>query len=278
MITCNLIGGLGNQLFQIFSTIGICLKLNCKFIFLYKKKLEETEDNPYTETYWDNLLSNLSAFMVDSYSLKPQIVEENGYIPEDYSTNKLYMLCGFFQSYKYFNNLYFDIIYELIGINKAKQLVIEKHPSYIKDNYISMHFRFGDYKESEEAYSPVSYDYYEDSLKYLLRQDNTCKTVLYFCDEDDHEEALLIVDKLKVKYQSIEFICIDFEICDWEQLLIMSMCKHNIIANSTFSWWAAFFNRNTKKIICYPEKWYESGLTYEQMNDLFPKEWKQIQC
>ena len=55
----------------------------------------------------------------------------------------------------------------------------------------------------------------------------------------------------------------------------MSNCQHNIIANSTFSWWGAFLNSNNKKIICYPKKWF--GITVKHnTNDLFPSNWEKI--
>jgi hypothetical protein len=55
----------------------------------------------------------------------------------------------------------------------------------------------------------------------------------------------------------------------------MSMCNHNIIANSSFSWWAAFLNDNSNKEIFYPSKWFGLDLTHDT-GDLFPKKWTKI--
>ena len=56
-------------------------------------------------------------------------------------------------------------------------------------------------------------------------------------------------------------------------MLLMSNCSHNILANSTFSWWGGYLNSNSNKIVIYPEKWI--GLT-NKTEDLFPKNWKII--
>ena len=75
------------------------------------------------------------------------------------------------------------------------------------------------------------------------------------------------------KITNIEIIVCDYNIPDYEQLLLMSLCSHNIIANSTFSWWGAYFNKNSNKIVCYPSIWV--GIT-DNTSDLFPKAWTKI--
>jgi hypothetical protein len=62
---------------------------------------------------------------------------------------------------------------------------------------------------------------------------------------------------------------------DWEQMLLMSLCNHNIIANSTFSWWGAYLNDNPGKIVCYPEHWFMPEVK-KDVTDLFEEDWIKI--
>jgi hypothetical protein len=55
----------------------------------------------------------------------------------------------------------------------------------------------------------------------------------------------------------------------------MSLCKHNIIANSSFSWWGAYFNENLEKIVCYPSVWFGKNVEHNVV-DLFPNRWVKI--
>ena len=82
--------------------------------------------------------------------------------------------------------------------------------------------------------------------------------------------------KLIFKEEPIRFIKVSDEIPDWKQLLIMSNCDHNIIANSTFSWWGAYFNLKTDKIICYPSIWFGNNLQQHNINDMCPTFWTRI--
>ena len=81
------------------------------------------------------------------------------------------------------------------------------------------------------------------------------------------------ISKLKEQFQTINFISIDTSIEDWKQLLIMSNCEHNIISNSSFSFWGAYFNNNNNKIVFHPDLWY--GIKGPQINpkDICPLNW-----
>ena len=124
----------------------------------------------------------------------------------------------------------------------------------------------------------LDYNYYNNALRYILTQPNTHAKIntLVFCEKNDIIEILSITDKLKQTYPILTFEIIDFNISDWQQLLLMSVCKHNIIANSTFSWWGAYFNTNPERIVCYPDRWFTQKVEKYNTKDLFPPEWKEI--
>ena len=84
------------------------------------------------------------------------------------------------------------------------------------------------------------------------------------------------IQALHKKFENIQFKKATDQLDDWEQLLLMSCCKHNIIANSSFSWWGAYFNDNNDKIVCYPSIWFGPKLADKDTSDLFPNKWHKI--
>ena len=81
---------------------------------------------------------------------------------------------------------------------------------------------------------------------------------------------------LQRKFPNITFVKASDELYDWEQMLLMSCCDHHIIANSSFSWWGAYFNPSKEKIVCYPSVWFGPKLAYMDVKDLFPDSWEKI--
>ena len=187
------------------------------------------------------------------------------------------MLYGYFQSYKYFDEHFYTIC-KLINLEVMKNNILDKlklSKIYLNNN-ISLHFRIGDYKKFQNFHPILPCKYYEKSLEYIELKMPTQKfTIMYFCEDEDHEEVLLTVNKLIDKFQNYTFIRGDNKLEDWEQLLLMSCCEHNIIANSSFSWWAAYFNSNANKIVCYPSIWFGQTANIDT-KDLCPSQWVKI--
>jgi hypothetical protein len=97
---------------------------------------------------------------------------------------------------------------------------------------------------------------------------------LYFCEDEDICEVENNISYLSKKFSDYTFERCNSSLSDWEQMLLMSLCNHNIIANSSFSWWSAYFNEWENKIICYPYLWFNNKNL--ETKDLCPKEWKKI--
>ena len=266
MITCELMGGLGNQLFQIFATIAHAYKCQTKFYFLNVERLGNRN------TFWTTFFHNLKKYLLPSFPTL-HICGESEFayhsIPTHTQHTKLF---GYFQSDKYFKN-YYPEIYKLIGIEEMKNTLISKIK--VDLNTISMHFRIGDYIYHKQCHPIIPYEYYENALFYF-QQFSTPFTIIYFCEDEDIQIVEETIYKLKQKF-SYEFIRGDNTLQDWEQMLYMSLCSHNIIANSTFSWWGAYFN-NKDKIVCYPSTWFGPQLSQHNTKDLCPEDWIKIQC
>ena len=279
MITCNLMGGLGNQLFQIFATISYAIKSNNKFCFLAQEQLG-TGNVTVRYTFWKSFLSRLKPFLVAALP-NHYVIRENNFayneLPVNQMINNNIMIFGYFQSYKYFQENY-QLICRMIGLEKIREVVLSKinlTPQQL-DNYISMHFRIGDYKKIQHVHPLATYNYYESSLTHMQK---ICPdkefTVLYFCEDVDLEEVNEMVQKLSKKFPNYKFIRDNNNLADWEQMLLMSSCHHNIIANSSFSWWGAYFNSSADKIVCYPSVWF-GEMTNHDTKDLCPQEWKRV--
>lgn len=274
MITAEIMGGLGNQLFQIFTAIAYALRSEEPFSFLNIKELNNIGCTA-RHTYWDTFLVSLKKFTTNQIP-EMHLLREEGFVYKYFPVikNVNIKFLGYFQSYKYFENEYNNII-KLIRLNEMKD-TIKSETIIDLSNVISIHFRVGDYKHLQHIHPIMPYEYYKNGIKYILDNSKTNPNqVLYFCEKSDYDDVIQIIDKLKSCYTNLEFICINFDISDWEQMITMSLCKYNVIANSTFSWWGGYFNTNKEKIICYPTLWFGPGLPHNT-NDLFPPSWKKI--
>lgn len=280
MITINLCGGLGNQLFQIFTAISHTLNTNNEFMFFYN---EESPSVTCRKTYWNDFLINLLKYT--TFFEKNKIIFENnksfcvfreiaehsyGEIP---NTIKNIILEGYFQSYKYFENNK-DEIFELIGIDSIQKKIKEDNKELFTKKTISLHFRLGDYKHLH-FHTILPLNYYEKCLRQIDDLENY--NILYFCEKEDDEIVSRNIEYIKNIFQMSNFIKVSNELNDWEQMMIMSLCDINIIANSTFSWWGAYFNGNSLKMVFYPSTylWF-SDPNYIKSKDMFPNQWIEV--
>jgi hypothetical protein len=285
MLSIRIQGGLGNQLFMIFAAMAYGMTNNVKVIFEYYYQIAERH------TYWETLLDGFKMFTTanDSYHLTNEDISRFSifYEPEflyrplpDFGENNVYMI-GYFQSYKYFEH-YKDQIYKLMNFEEKQRNVIEKY-SHFFDNektMISIHFRMGDYKQKRYYHPVMNYEYFEGCLDYIManRKEENDVRVLYFCEEEDNDYVKSKIGLMNNKYPNAEFVKVDDYITDYDQLLIMSGCHHNVMSNSSYSWWGSYLNTYASKIVCFPSKWF--GEYYEHMydhRDMMPDTWIKIQ-
>lgn len=286
IIASNPIGGLGNQLFQIFTAIAYGLHYKRRIIFTYQELTGGMTPRP---TYWDTFLKSLKIFTTAfSYNqltneeliLLPQLKEcGHHYIELTPNNEPQLQLCGHFQSYRYFES-YLKNILELIRYSYIRERVLAEYAieNYFEENTwtISMHFRLGDYKFVQHCHPILTCEYYERAIYRLLNilEEKPQKLkVLYFCEKEDINEVNDIICLLQKHFPTIQFVPVDMNIVDWKQMVLMSCCDHHIIANSTFSWWGAYLNPSENKRVCYPANWFGPALNHLIVDDLFPVDW-----
>ena len=292
-------GGLGNQLFQIFTAIATALRNHDTFFFL---KYDNLGGNPghQRHTYWDTLFKGLSNYLqpLNELSLKeteslPSWNEPDftfSPVPAD-TNNKTLRLTGYFQNEKYFKDKYNEIC-TMLQLREQKTQVIDiyKNESWAADlngnvrknrTLVSIHFRIGDYTATKNVHPLMTVEYYHRAILHVIEQTQQTSPegvrFLVFYDPCDKSTVEHMIHVLKGRFErEIEFIFIQDTIPDWQQILLMSLCDHNIIANSTFSWWGAYFNDNPNKIVCYPSIWFGPVLYYHDTSDLCLKTWHKI--
>ena len=186
MISSKLSGGLGNQLFQIFTAIAYALKYSKSFFFLNNHQLGDGTNGVIIRyTYWETFLSSLKPFLRGIDSI-PQLmfIKEKGFnyneLPENLEKNYGTLLVGYFQSPLYFYK-YKEHICKLIKLD-LKKIIVKQRSSIDFENrfLISLHFRFGDYKKYSNIYQLLKEQYYSNLVentnlqqRYKQQQTNT---------------------------------------------------------------------------------------------------------
>jgi len=284
-ISIHLMGGLGNQLFQIFNTLayGIRFERIQEVVFPLSDSLKTGIERP---TYWNTLYRRLK----DHHTIPEEelygrpnrlpLLREPGFHYTSFpNIPQSFMFYGYFQSHKYFLMEYPEIL-KMLDLQTIKEEVLETIRIGTIDfkNTISLHFRVGDYQEKQQFHPVMPLEYYIESIRFLESETGkTDWTYLYFYEEDDQD---IIDDKtarLQETFPHAKFQSINHQFEDWEQLLIMSSCTHNIIANSSYSWWGGFLNENPKKKVCYPGVWFGPSMKITHTRDLFPEDWIRIE-
>lgn len=259
MIIVRVYGGLGNQLFQYAFGIFLQEKFNQKIYFdfsFYKSNFHRAPSilkiinniNQSPESL-SNSFVKFKSFRINR--LYNRIFNKNyysnhsaGFLP---NPNENYFFDGYWQNKKYFKN---EIELKKPGLsNKAnnylKQIIKSK-------SSLSIHVRRTDYltKKNQKIFKILDEQYYCSALELIKNLGVINSDIFVFSDD-----IKWVDDNLKLS-QNFTLVENTNEIDD---LFLMSTCNHNIIANSTFSWWGAYLNSNKNKIVVGPKNWYKSG-------------------
>jgi hypothetical protein len=252
--TTLLMGGLGNMLFQLATMYSYSLKHNYKPLinFTHTGTLHNGPD-----VYASNIFRNLEPLSED---VEWSLYEEKDFhytpIPQFEVDNLIFK--GFFQSYKYLDE-YKSQIQELFSPdNNTLDYIKSKYSFIFSEPYVSLHVRRGDYLKFSEYHYNLSVDYYLNAIDYF-----SGSKFLVFSDD---------IEWCKQHFKGPQFVFVEQE-TDYVDLYLMSLCTHNIISNSTFSWWAAYLNKNPNKIVVHSDKWFGPKNEVNNIKDLFPTNW-----
>lgn len=269
MLTINCIGGIGNQMFQI--ALGESFKIRNKSVCLDTGLL----DSYSRERDWEQAykLFNINIPIVKCGRVKKKIYKIlNQYYVEHESGNfesKLFALDngyldGCWQSYKYFKNYRIEIcnIFKFPAIDKKNQCYLEQIKNV--QTSISLHVRMGDYLQgiNKDIYGGIcTEEYYSRAICYFKENYHGCHFFVFSNDKDYIQ-----------KYKDDEYFTIvdcNDEKNAWQDMYLMTQCTHNIVANSSFSWWGAWLNQHDNKEIIAPKKW----INTKEMKDICPENW-----
>ena len=258
MIITKIQGGLGNQMFQYAYGKHLATKYNkklyCDINFYQYQSLRNFSlqdfENIDLDTSVDKIKVNFPIYKIDDDFNYKEISEPN---------NCGYYLDGYWQSEKYFKESE-SVIRKQFKPNKNLFEKILETPG-LDTKTVSMHIRRTDYITSN-GYHPVqSLDYYQNAIDLI----------------GDYDTLYIFSDDINWCKENLKFNNMIFREgnSDIEDLFLMSMCANNIIANSTFSWWAAWLNEHPDKKVISPSKWLGEQ-TNLNTNDIIPLDWIKI--
>lgn len=293
MIISQLSGGLGNQMFQYAAAQSLAWRLKTDCLVdtsALKINIRKYELNIFSitpkivklyEIPFDFYLNRLPGFRL----IEPWIGNRNLLFKKikrykemtdftfDSEFNRLYgniYLEGYFQSEKYFNQFASkirDAFTFKVSPTKPNIIILDE---IIKTNSISVHIRRGDYISdlaTNQFHGTCPISYYESAFR-LIKSLIKNPTFFVFSDDPDWTKKNIIPPG------DTKYIGHNLNNLAYEDMRLMSKCKHHIIANSSFSWWGAWLNPNPQKIVVAPKKW----LSTEKfiIRDLIPQYWHQL--
>jgi len=282
MIVVKLRGGLGNQMFQYAIGRNLALKNNTKLKLdvteLGQDKLRDYELDIFNIS--GSIASRLEMMFIRKCSrgiisriLGPHcfyIQQKDRYFDASILGKKgnIY-LDGYWQSENYFKDIRNIIIKDFTircDPDKRNKSMLEKIEN---SNSVCIHVRRRDYisnKKTSEVHGTCSLEYYHNAVKIIEKK---VSNPTFFVFSDDLQWTKV---NLKLKHPTY-YVCINNTEKGYEDLRLMSNCKHFIVANSSFSWWGAWLSNNSDKIICAPKRWFVS----ENEGDIIPKSWIRVE-
>jgi hypothetical protein len=292
MVAVKITGGLGNQMFQYASARALAYRLNqklCVDIASFEVDIPNVAKRVYELGLFPNIhVSILSPFKVSGfYQLKRwdnrlrklagipigSVLTErsHSYNREILNVKLPVLLDGYWQTEKYFRNeravILKDFEFPALAENDINRSLLNDIKA---TDSVAVHVRRGDYityAPTNNFHGVCSQTYYENAIRFFKEKNPGCR-FFFFSDEPDWVQSHLMEDGMNAMLVSH-----NKGADSWKDMLLMSNCRHNVIANSSFSWWAAWLNNNAEKKVIAPKRWFKTDDPFFEPNDVVPESW-----
>jgi len=278
MIISKISGGLGNQMFQYAIAKSIAMKNKDIFkldISAYKRYKLHNGYRLNAFNIEENIANKNEIFKLRSFDnrivRRLKFLKKNTYYQEKERTvydcnvwnyDNIY-LDGYWQNESYFLNIR-EVLLKEFSLKNDISLLAQRYLREIDSSQsVSIHVRRGDYLKHPEI-GVLDMEYYRESVSYMV---NHLENPVFYIFSND-------ISWCKAHFKFIEkSIFIEETESELEDMELMKHCSHNIVANSTFSWWGAWLNENEKKIVIAPKKWMAVNTKNYKW---IPKSWMEI--
>ena len=295
MIAIKLQGGLGNQMFQYAAAKALSVKAGCVLLMdlSFLQQTAEQSIEGFTSRHYElGIFKNIAQQFIShdqrkkftKTSLKQQGLKQLGlpyykiYNEPSFEFNDALflqkppvLLDGYWQSEKYFLAEAAEIkkaftFPALTGADENNKLLAD----IVNSNAVSVHIRRGDYLHPAIAaqHGVCSVAFYKSAIEYV--QSISPGSVFYFFTDD----AAWVQENFTGHLPGSVLVKNNTGAVSWKDMYLMSCCRHNIIANSSFSWWGAWLNGNRSKIVVAPAKWFNNANRNDK--DVIPAAWIQL--
>ncbi|MDR3715401.1 MAG: alpha-1,2-fucosyltransferase [Puia sp.] len=295
MVIIKLQGGLGNQMFQ-YAFAKALAEVNDEELLVddsfYKQEIGNVDKRTlelglfpsikiryasrwlassfYQYSRWDNRLRKLLGF-----KKRNLIREENFRYHESYlKTAFPVLLDGLFQTERYFCDQR-ELIHKIFQFPSFSEQ--DPNRSYLQkiesSNSVSVHVRRGDYVKfavTQSFHGTCSTAYYRNAIQYFRDRIPDCK-FFFFSDEPDW-----VKENLSFEGINSAIVSLNKGTDSWKDMRLMSCCKHNVVANSSFSWWGAWLNKQEGKEVIVPAQWFRTTDPFFDTTDLVPGSWMKL--
>ncbi len=271
MICAKLTGGIGNICFIASTAYALALDHKDRVVFDVSGIPLNNRDRDH-EGWFKTIFRK-----IDERTIETDITYSEpsfSFSPIPYQQNM--KIFGYFQSPFYFDHRKKKIVDLLTDYKKEIYASLGTYLASFSRNMISLHVRRTDYIDSQHTHIVLPENYYGNAIKQMKRfLGRSYKNYLFLIFSDD-------IDWCKKQPVFRNIRCHFVEETDPPagtpvdvfQLYLMTMCKHHIIANSSYSWWGAYLNESPGKIVIAPSKWFNSG----NSGGKGPNDWSTIYC